>query len=244
MNIDILLTPLEVSRDRIASRAVIVIDVFRATSCICNAIENGAKELFPVTTIAEAIAMRHTLSNGNLVLLGGERKTKLIEGFDLDNSPASYSREKVEGATIVMSTTNGTRALQAAVNAGAGRVFVASLLNAKSVARVVGALGMDVAILCAARHDRYTMEDAMCAGMIAGMLDDNHSSTLSDVAWATIDFYDRYSDDLRVALRHCAHYNQILDGGLSADVAYCLERNILNVVPELNIATGSIKGLR
>lgn len=244
MNVDILFTPLEASADRLAGRAVIVIDVFRATSCICTAMENGAKELIPVTTIDQALALRHTLSGTAKVLLGGERKTKKIEGFDLDNSPISYSRQVVQGAMIVMSTTNGTRALQVAVAAGGARIFVASLLNARAVAQMVGALGLDISILCAGRHDRYTIEDSLCAAMIASIIQEHHTVDFSDSTWATVDFYERYRSDLRVPLRHCAHYNQIIQGGLADDVAYCLNENTMDIVPELDSVSGVIRGPR
>ncbi|MEG2866066.1 MAG: 2-phosphosulfolactate phosphatase, partial [Mucinivorans sp.] len=141
MNIDVLLTPLEISPARVAGRVVVVVDVFRATTCITAAMANGVKRLIPVTTIEEALAMREQLRSTEQVLLGGERRTVKIEGFDLDNSPASYLEPSVVGSTIVMTTTNGTRALNGAVDAGAARVLVGAMVNARAVARAASESG-------------------------------------------------------------------------------------------------------
>lgn len=234
MNIDVLLTPMEIEPDRVSGRVVIVIDVFRATSCICTAIASGAKGVVPATTIEQAMSLKADLCSAHRVLLGGERFTRKIDGFDLDNSPLSYDRDMVEGAMIVMSTTNGTRALNGALAAGAQRVVVGALVNAKAVAKAVGQMGLDVAILCAGRKDHYTMEDALAAGMIASLIQAEHTATLSDIAYTMIDFYDRHKDDLRAVLRHCAHYNHVMDGGLADDVAYCLSTDLLDVVPQFD----------
>lgn len=234
MKVDILLTPCDVSAERVAHHCVVVIDVFRATSCICTAMENGAKRLIPLTTIDECLAMRDNLNDKGHILLGGERKTRKIEGFDLDNSPLSYSRSVVEGSTVIMSTTNGTRAINAAAQAGASAIGIACLLNGSAAADFLGGLGRDVAILCAGRHDRFTMEDALCAGYIARLLNERHTCELSDIAWSLADMEARYTDDLRVPLRNCTHYNQILEGGLADDVAFCLQRDIFSYVPRLN----------
>lgn len=240
MKIDVLFTPVELSHQRIEGRVVVVIDVFRATSCIVTAMASGAWRLIPVISVDDAHAMREVLGDGEVVLLGGERHTRLIEGFDLDNSPFSYSPQRVAGATIVMSTTNGTRALRGAVDFGASEVLVGSIVNATAVARAAGSAGRDVAILCAGRKDLFTIEDSLCAGMLVSMIEAEHTAQMSDAAFAMKDFYDRYADNLRVPLRHCAHYNQIMDNGLADDVAYCLTPDLLDVVPRMSLTKGHI----
>lgn len=243
MNIDVLLTPLEICPERVSGRVAVVIDVFRATSCICTAFANGARRLIPVTTVEGAWALHEKLAVGDRVLLGGERHTRLIEGFDLDNSPFSYSRERVEGATIVMSTTNGTRALEGCVEAGAAAVLVGALVNAAAAATEAGARGKDIVVVCAGRKDRYTTEDVLAAGMIAGLIAEGHTAELTDAAYCARTLYNNSATDLRGFLQAgCTHYRQIVAGGLADDVAYCLERNILEVVPELDFGEGSIRG--
>lgn len=231
MKLDIVLTPEEASEERLSGRMVAVIDVFRATSCICTAMEHGARRLIPLTSIDECLSLRGKLANDETVLLGGERKTKLIDGFDLDNSPFSYSSDRVSGATIIMSTTNGTRAINTAEHAGAARVAVGAFLNARAVAEYLGSAGLDIAILCAGRHNRFTMEDALCAGYIASVIESQHTCELTDIAWSMADFATRYNEDLRVPLRNCMHYNQIIETGLADDVAFCLQRDVFTSVP-------------
>ncbi|MEG1372246.1 MAG: 2-phosphosulfolactate phosphatase [Mucinivorans sp.] len=244
MNIDVLLTPLEISPARVAGRVVVVVDVFRATTCITAAMANGVKRLIPVTTIEEALAMREQLRSTEQVLLGGERRTVKIEGFDLDNSPASYLEPSVVGSTIVMTTTNGTRALNGAVDAGAARVLVGAMVNARAVARAASESGLDITILCAGRADRYTMEDALGAGMIIQALSHDHTVELSDIAYTTLDFYEHHTADLRAALRNCLHYNYIISNGLADDVAYCLRADELAAVGQLDLISGEITALK
>src|SRR5580700_1254687 len=115
----------------ISSRApvptVVVIDVLRATSTIVTALENGAAGIVPVREADEAIGVMRRLGRERS-LLCGERESRLIAGFDLDNSPASYTRERIDGKTLVLTTTNGTRALLEAAR-GNATVYCAALLN-------------------------------------------------------------------------------------------------------------------
>ena len=134
MEIDIIGTAAEVSPERVEGRNVAVIDVFRATSVMVTALGNGAREIIPMTGIEESFRLRDRLvaehrqqEDPGPVLLGGERNTVIIEGFDLDNSPLRYTPEVVRDATIVMSTTNGTRAVNCAQGL-ANEIYIAALL--------------------------------------------------------------------------------------------------------------------
>src|SRR5688500_9820769 len=130
MKLDVFLTPGEVAAPDTAERVVVVIDVLRATSSIVEAIGAGAKAIYPVGSIEEALRLANTLGRDQ-VLLCGERKCLPIEGFDLGNSPAEFTAERVGGRTLVMSTTNGTTAM--ALAAGASRVLIAAPLNLSAV---------------------------------------------------------------------------------------------------------------
>lgn len=234
MRVDVIFTPLEASTARIEGRTVVVIDVFRATSCICAAIENGATRVIPMTTIDESLAMRDMLvSVGNRVLLGGERKMVQIEGFELDNSPRSYMRDEVRGASVVMTTTNGTRSIQLAERFGASEVLIGSLLNGRAAAQMAANGRGDVVLFCSGRQDNFTAEDAICAGYMVGVIESGWECEVSDAAWAVAEIYKKYEGDLRGALRGCEHYNRIISHGLADDVEYCLRRDIFESVPRL-----------
>lgn len=238
MQVDIIGTAAEVSDERVAGRNVAVIDVFRATSVMVTALGNGAREIIPVTEIEESFRLRDKIAeehkqtdDNGPVLLGGERNTVIIEGFDLDNSPLRYTPEIVRDATIVMNTTNGTRAVNCAQGA-ANEIYIAALLNADAVARQLGELGQEVVLVCSGRHDRFTIEDGLCAGMMARYLAQNYGYTLTDFAWWCADVYQRYEDDLGQVLDHCEHYHNI-KGRWGADIEWCLMRNAMDTAPHI-----------
>src|SRR3972149_9874236 len=111
MQIEVTLTPAELRATELAGKTVVVIDELRASSTIVQALGNGARAVFPVASIPEA---RKHAGQMNGVLLGGERGGLRIPGFDLGNSPSEYTRDRVAGKTIVLTTTNGTRAVHIA----------------------------------------------------------------------------------------------------------------------------------
>lgn len=233
MKVDIIGTAAEVTPQRVEGCAAAVIDVFRATSVMVTALAAGAARIIPITGVEETFAMRDTILKANptaQVLLGGERHTEIIEGFDLDNSPLKYTREKVTGATILMSTTNGTRAVNC--TAAAEQIYIAALLNADAVSRKLGQSGLDVVLVCSGRANRFTIEDGLCAGMMACYLRDNFGATLTDMAWVVADMYDRWHDDLAGALDNCEHYHRIKNRW-GDDIVWCLERNKIDLTPQV-----------
>src|SRR4028118_209936 len=121
MKLDVLLTPGELVPGDLAERTVVVVDVLRATSTIVEALGSGAKTIFPVTDIEEALRLANTLGR-EVMLLTGERKALPIEGFDLGNSPRDFTPEKVGGQTIELSITKGTTLPPAVGAAGRRRV--------------------------------------------------------------------------------------------------------------------------
>lgn len=228
MKIDVIATAGEVTAERVRGKVACIIDVFRATSVISSAMANGAREIIPMTQIQECFDLRERmleLNPNQRVILAGERKMVLIEGFELDNSPRSFTREKVDGATIIMSTTNGTRALNCANEADA--VFVASMLDATEVCRQIQEMGLDVVLICSGRNNRFTLEDGLCAGKMANLLC-GQGNQLTDMAWMVKELYLNHKDNLKGALENCFHYHRMLGIGLQEDIDYCLQEDIFN----------------
>ena len=176
MRLDVLLTPGELVPGEIAGRTVVVLDVLRATTSIVEAMASGARTLFPVATIEEAIGLAKTLGRDE-VLLAGERKALPIEGFDLGNSPGEFTAERVGGKFVVMSTTNGTLALMAA--ASGERVIVGAWTNFQAVVDDLVRTEADPVFLCAGRDRVFGLEDAVCAGQMAAAL----MKALPDAEW-------------------------------------------------------------
>jgi 2-phosphosulfolactate phosphatase len=146
----------------------VVIDVLRASSTIVTALHHGARRVIPCTTTIEAFAHRTRWQSESPVLLGGERGGMKIDGFDLGNSPAEYSRPVVAGKTVVFTTTNGTRAMAAVPDAS--RIMIGCFLNRSAVLRLLQTTVRPVRLVCAGTDGRVTGEDVLFAGAVADSL--------------------------------------------------------------------------
>lgn len=162
MTVDTFFTGAAVDPAAVPGTTAVVIDVIRATSTIMEALANGARAVYPVASTEEAVQLAASLGRDDS-LLCGERKGVMIEGFDLGNSPREYAPEVVAGKQLVMTTTNGTRAFVAVQ--GAERVVAASFLNISAVVESVKDAER-LLVVCAGKEDRFSMDDAVCAGMI------------------------------------------------------------------------------
>ena len=228
MTVDVILAAGDATYDRVMHKSVAVIDVFRATSVIVEALHNGARAIIPVVNVEEAVLMRQKFGEDE-ALLGGERDTVMIEGFDLDNSPLMYKPETVRGKTIIFTTTNGTRAIQN--SRGASSIMVASFLNMSAVCDALARMNRDVALVCSGREDRFTAEDGLCAGAMVGTLAFNYGFEMTDIAEVLQQMYANAASDLRKRLETTTHYKDINARGYDADIRFCLQRDIYDVVP-------------
>ncbi len=160
MRIDTYFTVPEADTGSLDNVAVVVIDIIRATTTIVEALANGAREIFPTPSTEEAVRLASSLGRED-ALLCGERRGLKVEGFDLGNSPYEFTPDVVDGKKLVMSTTNGTRALAAAQEGR--RVLVCAVTNLSAVAAAVADEDA-VTVMCAGREDRFAVDDALCAG--------------------------------------------------------------------------------
>lgn len=234
MHLDVIISASHIVPEQVKDRSVCVIDVFRATSVMITALSHGARRILPMLDIPETFALRDRLGPKEKVILGGERGTVLIPGFDLDNSPLAYTSERVQDATILFTTTNGTRAINGALEAEADAIFIGALINATAVCRRMLETGRDITLICSGREGYYTMEDALCAGRMADTIAASTDCFLTDIAWTLREQYLRYRDDLRYPLSQSQHYNFIMKRGLFEDIDYCLRSDILDRVPYVN----------
>jgi len=198
----------------------IVVDVMRATSTIAQALASGYRRVLCCGEIDDARRLRAEL--GDTAITGGERDAKQIEGFDAGASPREFLEPRAE--TLILSTTNGTRAIVAAA-ATCGEVVLGSLLNLDAVATHARSRGEDVVILCASFKDAFAIDDAYCAGRIVALLD----AEPSDAAVAAEAIASRYptaSDGINART-----YGP---PGLEDDIAWCSQENLLDVVPRLS----------
>ncbi len=209
----------------------VVFDVLRATSTIVTALANGAAAVIPVAEIPEALALKQKRPE---LLLGGERdgvriRANLTGGvdFDLGNSPREFTREKVEGKTIVLTTTNGSRALRAC--AAAKSVLAASFLNLSATAKHLQTLPpSNLLLVCSGTFDQAAFEDVLAAGALADALWNKFApDTVADSARVARDIYLQHRDDLLRAMEHSRNGRRLLaNPDLRDDVAFCLRRDV------------------
>ena len=202
----------------------LVIDVIRATSTMCQALAAGYARVFCTAEVEEARALRDARGEG---VLGGERHAVRIPGFDLGNSPREYV-EPV-GETLVLSTTNGTRAVVSAA-LRCERVFVASLLNLAAVVEAARDAGEDVVVVCAGVQGTLALDDAYVAGRIVELL----GWERTDAAVAAARLAGTWSG-AEEAFRASKSGRNLMENApeLEPDIAFCARESVLDVVPRL-----------
>jgi 2-phosphosulfolactate phosphatase len=226
--IDVAFTLEELATASLGGTAAVVVDVVRASTTIVTALANGARAVIPVATPEEARARGRAWADGP-VLLGGERGGEPPPGFDCGNSPAEYARERVEGRTVLLTTTNGTRALLAV--RGARRVAVGGFVNATAAARWAAAEAGDVCLVCAGERGRFCLEDAVCAGLLVARIEARAPAPLTDSARAARLLWERYADDLAAMLRDAAWAQALAGQGRGDDLPACVAVDVYDVVP-------------
>lgn len=230
MHIDIQFLPLPPNPEILSGRAVVVIDVLRATSVMVHALSQGAIEIIPVATVEEALHRIKDFSLGK-TLLGGERGSRKIEGFDLGNSPKEYVTEKVEGKRLILTTTNGTKAFHF-VSSGK-EIMVGSFFNIGSLAERCLELGEDLFIFPSGDEGSFSLEDTVCGGMLIEQIikKEKKSITLTDASCSACILYQRFKANLVEAFRLSCHGKDLIDRGFGDDLPYCAQIDITPIVP-------------
>ena len=227
-SVDVVLTAGDVVSARLAGVTALVIDVLRASTTIITALGHGAAAVIPVESVEEARERARAL--GREAVLAGERNSDPPPGFDLGNSPLEFTSDRVAGRTIVMTTSNGTRALVAA--RGAGAVAVAAFVNAEAAAAWAQARGGDVVIICAGELGAPSLEDHACAGVLAARLAAG-GAVLTTRAAAARDLADTYGADIARLGQDAPHARGLAAKGRGDDIAFCLTLDTTRMVPVL-----------
>lgn len=254
------LSPALVKVDALVGSIAVVVDQLRASSTICAALANGAKEVRACLEPMGAMAAKNQYRPGTFIL-GGERGGRRIEGFDLGNSPREYTRNTVMGKTVIFTTTNGTRVLYHA--AKAERVLVGCLANLDALVELLSIGTRDVSIVCAGVNGEVAFEDVLAAGAIASRLlmapypplaaptDDAPAQGSmwrpDDGALIAMNAWRRASitpDDLLDAMKQSTGGRNLVSIRLSADVAWCTAPAQMRIVPEFDRQTSSLRATR
>lgn len=225
--VEVCFTPEDYSYFKGRFDIVVVIDVLRATSAICSAINNGLKSVIPVSTVEEALEYK---AKGYLV--GAERQGEIVEGFDIGNSPYSYMDPELIGKEVALTTTNGTRAINIASEAET--VIIGSLINLQSVVDWLENQGKDVLCLCSGWKDKFNLEDTICGGAIADALINTGKFTSDeDSSVAAKYLFQSARGNYMGYLKSSSHRRRLKRLNLNEDIKYCLTPNQMDVIPIL-----------
>lgn len=208
-------------------KVLVVIDVLRATSVICTMFMNGVKEVYPVSTLEQALQLKQL---GYTVV--AERNGQKVDFADYGNSPLYFTPQTVGGKTVVYSTTNGTQAINAGEHAQ--HVIVASFINFSAVKKFIANANADVLFLCAGWKGKFCIEDTMLAGALAhDLLHDGTFSTTCDSTNAAMDIWRVAQPNIPAYLERVAQRHRLRKLGFDDVIDYCFTRDLTQKLPIL-----------
>lgn len=206
----------------------VIIDVLRATSTIATALYNGAKRVIPVDSVSRCIELGKQIEG----ITAGERDGKIAEGLEYGNSPFEYPKEFIEGKTLVLTTTNGTRLLHMALEKGATEIVTGSFPNLSAVCDHLIEMNRNVILGCAAWKDKVNMEDTLFAGAVISRVRKHFDINCDSSHIAEAMYEDGKKDLFGFIKKHNAsHYHRLMNFGLEKDIRYCLTSDEANVLP-------------
>ncbi|MGD9142045.1 MAG: 2-phosphosulfolactate phosphatase [bacterium] len=229
MKIQVFFTHDGVSESLVKGKLIAVIDVLRMSTTIVYAHANGCERILPVESVEAASKLAASLDKA-VTLLGGEKEGKRIDGFDLGNSPLEYTREVVEGKNLILSTTNGTRAITKTREAD--EVVVGCFANMRPVLEHIARAGdKPIGLLCAGKQGRFALEDAVCAGMMIDLLANDGEVELDDAGVAARLLYLEHKASVPELVRNCEHGKYLAGIGFEKDLEVCAAVDSLNTLP-------------
>ena len=231
MFIDIQFLPSPPNLHLLSDRVIVVIDILRATSTMVHALSQGASEIIPVATVEKAFQMAKVFPRDSIIL-GGERESKKIQGFDLGNSPKEYVIEKVKGKKLILTTTNGTKAFHL-VSLGK-EILVGSFFNIGAIAKRCLELDPDLLIFPSGDEGNFSLEDTICGGMLIELIikKSRKPISLTDASQCAQILYQRFEANLIKAFHLSSHGRELINRGFGDDLTYCAQIDITDIVPE------------
>lgn len=232
MRLDVLFGVQQLTPQDVQGRVVAVIDVLRASTTIAVALSNGARAIIPMESPDDAVTRSKQFERG-AVRLAGERRMLKMDGFDLGNSPAEHTREAVESKTVLLSTTNGTKALLAVQ--GARDVVVASYVNLSAVSAMLRTAlrgGADITLVCAGQDRQFALEDAACAGRYVHAVSKRLTNLdMNDAAFSASLIDKKFGDNLVRLFDTAAHGRALAAAGFADDLVACARVDSYPVIP-------------
>ncbi|MBP6590944.1 MAG: 2-phosphosulfolactate phosphatase [Chitinophagaceae bacterium] len=211
----------------LSNSVVVIIDVFRATSTIASALYNGARCVIPVDSVPKALEIAKNIGG----IAAGERDGKIADGLEHGNSPMEYNREFIENKNLVLTTTNGTRLLQMALDKNADTIISGSFPNLSAVCDFLVKENKNVVLGCAGWKDRFNLEDTLYAGAIIHAIGKKFTIHCDSSLMAET-MYVKHKNKLHEFAPKLTHYHRLVERfGLIEDIRFCLTPDVANVLP-------------
>lgn len=227
-NLEACLSPVIFDRYADPEAIVVVIDILRASSAICNAFASGAESIIPVSELEEA---KDYKEKGYMV--AAERDGHVLDFADFGNSPFNFTKDRVRKKTIVYSTTNGTRTIRKASECY--RVVIGSFLNISSLSDWLVQQNRNIILLCAGWKGKVCLEDSVFAGALAArLLDDEKYYTICDSVSIVLDLWEFAKTDLLAYIDKAAQRNRLKEKGLDECIPFCHHEDSTDAIPFLD----------
>jgi len=228
--IDVALTAHEVDDARVRGKQVVIVDILRATSTMITALANGADAIYPVYEMEQAQRLAATLDRDSVITCG-ERNGVTIQGFDIGNSPMSCTKNVMAGKRIIMTTTNGTHAIEKAKPAK--KMYIAGFLNASAILQALARDEQELLIVCSGWKGRSSMEDTLFAGYLAYHLlgKQRTSGSLHDTVKMALSLYQQYKDSIESAILKSDHARRLKGVVDAKEMKFCAKLDEFDAVP-------------
>jgi len=204
---------------------IVIVDILRATTAICTAFEYGVAKIIPVPSLQETYKYKQ-----NGYLIAGERDGKVIDGAYFGNSPFNFMTENIKNKTVVITTTNGTQAIEMAKNCA--EIYIGSFLNLNALCQLLIKKNKNVIILCASWKNRFNLEDSIFAGAVCEILQKKANYNLNcDSAMASLDLWLLAKNNILNYIEKSSHRHRLKKLLLDDVLEYCFTKNITNTIP-------------
>lgn len=229
--LDVFFSSQSFQEEELRNKTVVVIDVLRATSTMVTALMNGAKAIIPVGDMGEASKIAQNVDSDNYMLCGEKDGVK-IEGYDLGNSPLEYTKDSIEGKTLIFNTTNGTKAIKKSM--ASSTIYISSFLNLSATVDALREEDRDVVLVCAGWKGRLAFEDTLLAGCIIHNLNGGKLSPgARDGAKVAFGLYEKFGDDIKAVIHQSNHAARLKSLIGDEDIDYSCQIDISNELPIL-----------
>ena len=221
MKVEVCLTPALIEQHDLNGKIAVVVDIFRATSCMVTGLSCDVSAIYPVATVDECLAL-----GAKGMIMAGERGGQKIEAFDIGNSPFDYQSALVKDRDVAVSTTNGTLAISK--SGDADEVLIGAFLNMAATVKYIKEKDQDITVHCAGWKGTPNLEDTLYAGALIHEL--GEVEMINDSAFIALSLYHQHKDDLEGAGKASAHAKRLAGFGITEDISFCMQQDVYDTV--------------